>query len=114
MLLAASTALSKDWLSYRLIYRFMIITASALTAIHSLTDFTPLFDIIVDKIIGAPQEILAPSRVGLMIMLPWTFSIAYRRFHQGILIRYGYSKAVGVRTVIRLSANVIVLISGYL
>ncbi len=114
MLLAASTALSKDWLSYRLIYRFMIITASVLTAIHLLTAFTPLFDIVVDKIIGAPQEILAPSRIGLMIMLPWTFSIAYRRFHQGILIRYGYSKAVGVGTVIRLSANVIVLISGYL
>lgn len=114
MLLAASTALSKDWLSYRLIYRFMTITASILTAVHALVAFTPLYDIVVDQIIGAPQEILAPSRIGLMIMLPWTFSIAYRRFHQGILIRYGFSKAVGVGTVIRLSANVIVLISGYL
>ncbi len=67
----------------------------------------------VDKIIGVPQEIINPSRIGLMIMLPWTFSIAYRRFHQGILIRFGYSRAVGVGTVIRLSANVIVLLIGY-
>lgn len=113
MLLAASTALSKDWHSYRLIYRFMIITASVLTGVHLLVAFTPLYFFVVDKIIGVPQEIINPSRIGLMIMLPWTFSIAYRRFHQGILIRFGYSRAVGVGTVIRLSANVIVLLIGY-
>jgi hypothetical protein len=113
MLLAASTALSKDWHSYRLIYRYMIISACVLTGIHLLTAFTPLYDFVVDRLIGAPQEILAPSRIGLMIMLPWTFSIAYRRFHQGILIRFGYSKAVGAGTVIRLCTNVIILLSGY-
>ncbi len=42
MLLAASTALSKDWHSYRLIYRFMIITASVLTGVHLLVAFTPV------------------------------------------------------------------------
>lgn len=113
MLLAASTALSNDRLSFRLIYRFMLITASVLTVIHLLVAFTPLYFWVVEEVIGAPDEILAPSRTGLMIMLPWTFSIAYRRFHQGILIRYGYSKAVGVGTVIRLGANVLILMAGY-
>ncbi len=114
MLLAASTALSKDWQSYRLIYRFMIITASLLTGLHILIAFTPIYYFVVDNIIGAPQEILAPSRIGLMIMLPWTLSIAYRRFHQGVLIRFGFSKAIGVGTVVRLSANALVLLSGYM
>lgn len=113
MLLAASTALSNDRLSFRVIYRFMLITASVLTVIHLLVAFTPLYFWVVEEVIGAPDEILAPSRTGLMIMLPWTFSIAYRRFHQGILIRYGYSKAVGVGTVIRLGANVLILMAGY-
>ena len=113
MLLAASTALSKDWASYRLIHRFMRNTSLALTVAHLLVAFTPLYYVAVDKIIGAPAEIIEPARIGLMIMLPWTWSIAYRRFHQGILIQFGHSQAVGWGTVIRLSVNALVLLSGY-
>jgi hypothetical protein len=50
----------------------------------------------------------------LMIMTPWTFSIAYRRFNQGVLIRFDRSKAVGIGTAVRLSVDLIVLVSGYL
>ncbi|MBS3750984.1 MAG: hypothetical protein KGY39_05685, partial [Anaerolineales bacterium] len=87
MLLAASTALSKDWSSYRKIRKFMMISGASLTAIHALIAFTPLYDLISSQIIGAPQEIISPARTGLMIMLPWTWAIAYRRFNQGVLIR---------------------------
>jgi hypothetical protein len=65
-------------------------------------------------IIGAPQEIVEPARLGLMIMTPWAWSIAYRRFNQGVLIRTGHSKSVGLGTVVRLSANLIVLTIGYM
>jgi hypothetical protein len=50
----------------------------------------------------------------LMIMLPWTWAIAYRRFHQGVLIRFEHSRAIGVGTGIRISANLLVLTIGYL
>ena len=56
---------------------------------------------------GIPHEIIQPARMGLMIMTPWTWSIAYRRFHQGMLIRFGHSKAVSTGTLIRLSADLI-------
>ena len=49
-----------------------------------------------------------------MIMTPWTWSIAYRRFNQGVLIRFGHSRAVGVGTAIRLTADLTVLGAGYL
>jgi hypothetical protein len=48
-----------------------------------------------------------------MLMTPWTWSIAYRRFNQGVLIRFNRSKSVGVGTVIRLTADLIVLMVGY-
>jgi hypothetical protein len=48
-----------------------------------------------------------------MIMTPWTWSIAYRRFNQGVLIRYNHSRAVGVGTVIRLTADLTVLLIGF-
>jgi hypothetical protein len=114
MLLSASTALSKDWGSYLKIRRFMMVTSAIMTFIHFLIAFTPLYDLIAVHIMGAPAEIIESGRIGLRIMLPWTWSIAYRRFHQGILIRFEHSRAIGVGTGIRISANLFVLILGYL
>lgn len=113
MLLAASTALSKDEPSYQLIRRFMLITASALTGLHILIAFTPLYYFVAKSLLGAPEVIVEPGRIGLMIMTPWTFSIAYRRFNQGVLIRFNHSKKVGVGTIVRLTADLIVLVIGY-
>ena len=113
MLLAASTALSKDWNSYRKLYRFMMVSGAGLTVLHILVAFTPLYYVVVETILGAPQEIVEPARTGLMIMTPWTWSIAYRRFHQGVLIRFDHSKAVGVGTAVRLGTDLIVLTIGF-
>ncbi len=114
MLLAASTALSKDWDSYLKLRRFMTRAGALLTALHILVAFTPLYYVVVAQLIGAPAEIIEPARVGLMIMTPWTWSIAYRRFNQGVLIRFGRSRAVGFGTVLRLTADGLVLLLGYL
>jgi hypothetical protein len=114
MLLAASTALSKDWPSYLKLRRFMMAAGGSLTALHALIAFTPLYYFVVETIIGAPQEIVEPGRIGFMLMLPWTWSIAYRRFNQGVLIRFGHSRTISVGTVIRLSADVLVLTVGFL
>ena len=113
MLLAASTALSKDWPSFVMIRRFMMISSSILTVLHILIAFTPLYYVIVEDLFGAPQAIVEPARIGLMIMIPWTWAIAYRRFHQGMLIRFGHSRTVSTGTLIRLCADLLVLAIGY-
>lgn len=104
MLLAASTALAKDLASYRLMYRLMMLTGGALALLHAALAFTPLFDLVIVPLLDPPAEIIEPSRLGLRIMLPFTWSIAYRRYHQGLLIRFGQSVAVTVGTVLRLVA----------
>ena len=114
MLLAASVALSKDWPSYLKIRRFMITAGAILTGLHILVAFTPLYDIVVAHVMGVPDEIIEPGRLGLRIMTPWTWAIAYRRFNQGVMIRFGHSDAVGVGTLVRLSTDAIVLAVGYL
>ncbi len=112
MLLAASTALSKDLTSYKKIYRFMMWTGLITTLLHAVFAFTPLFDFIVGKVMQVPPVIIEPSRIGMKIMLPWTWSIAYRRYHQGVLIRFGHSKAISIGTALRLTANAVALIIG--
>lgn len=114
MLLAASTALSKDWQSYKTLRRYMMTMGAVLTGLHIFIAFTPLYDVVVLQIMGAPQEIIEPARIGLRLMTPWTWSIAYRRFNQGVLIRFGHSQTVGVGTLVRLASDGLVLTIGYL
>ena len=109
MLLAASTAVVRDWASYRVVRRFMFTTSLSLTGLHALIAFTPLYDLVVTGLLGVPDEVREPARIGLQIMLPWTFSIAYRRTQQGVLIRNGHSRAVGIGTAVRLTATALVL-----
>ncbi len=114
MLLGASTALSKDWASYRLGWKYMMGSGALLTALHAAVAFTPLYDWVVVRGLGVPQAVVEPARLGLRLMLPWTWSIAYRRYHQGVLIRFGRSWVVGVGTGVRLLADATVLGLGYL
>jgi len=114
MLLSASTALSKDWPSYRKVWKFMMTTSAGLTALHLLVAFTPLYYVIVRGLLSVPEEIIEPARIGLIIMTPWTWSIAYRRFHQGVLIRFGHSRQVSIGTAVRLGTDLVMLLAGYL
>ncbi len=104
MLLTASTALAKDLASYRLMHRFMVLAGLLLTVIHALVAFTPLLDLLVLPVLGTPEIVREPARIGLMLMLPWSWAIAYRRFHQGLLIRHDRSRHVTIGTVLRLAA----------
>ncbi len=112
MLLVASTALARDLQSFRLIRRFMLGAGLVLTAVHALVAFTPLYDLVAARLLGAPRETLAAGRVGLALMLPWSGSIAYRRFYQGVLIRHDRSRPIVIGTLLRLGANVVVLAVG--
>jgi len=112
MLLAASTALSRDRASYARLRRFTHAAGAGLTALHVVVAFTPLYDAIAGGLLGAPPEVLEPARLGLRVMTPWTWSIAYRRFNQGVLIRFGHSRAVGLGTAVRLGTDLTVLALG--
>lgn len=112
MLLAASTALCRDRVAHRLVHRVMMAAGGALTGVHALVAFTPLFDALARDLLGVPDDVLEPARLGLRVMLPWTWCIAYRRFHQGLLIRAGRSRPVALGTIVRLGANATVLVAG--
>jgi hypothetical protein len=113
MLLSASTALCVDHDAYRKIRRFMHGLSAALTVLHIVIALSPLYHLLVVNVLHAPPEIVEPGRIGFILMIPWTWAIAYRRFNQGVLIRFGRSLTVGVGTLIRLCANGVVLTVGF-
>lgn len=109
-MLATSTALSKDWVAFRLLRRFTIHWAILLTVVTALVSFTPLFDVVVGRWLGVEPEVAYWVRPGMQIMLLWSAAIAWRRFLQGVLIRFKQTRRVAWGTAVRLvfSAGVVV------
>lgn len=105
MMLAASTRLSSSWSRYAAVMRYGHVMCAVLTGIHALIAFTPLYDVVAVDVLGSDPAVVEPGRVGLMIMLPWTWAIGYRRAQQGVLIRFERSGVVGQGTLVRLLAS---------
>ncbi len=112
MMLVASTALCKDWPAYRLMRNFMLTVGGSLTLLHIILAFSPVYDVVVTVLLGAPESIWEPARTGLQLMTPWTMAIAVRRFFQGLIIRGGRTRLVGLGTLIRLGVSASVLLVG--
>ncbi len=109
MLLAASTALSKDWASYRKLQRFTLWLGASLTLLHLIVTVTPIYDVITRDLLQVPEAVIEPARLGLLFLTPWSLAIAYRRFQHGVMIRYGHSEVVGQTTFLRLVTVAVVL-----
>ena len=106
MLLATSNALSRDRQSFQLLWRFMLALNLLITIIALLMAFTPLLDLYLGSLLQIPPHIVEATRPGMKIMVLWGAFIGFRRFYQGLIIRYGATKYVGYGTVLR------VLVSG--
>ncbi len=112
-LLATSTALSKDRASYLLLRKFTFHWMISLTAITILLAFTPLFELVFIELMAVPKEVAEWIRPGLRIMTFWSAAIAWRRFLQGIMIRYDQTRKVAWGTLVRLisSAGTVILLA---
>jgi len=112
MLLAASTALASDKNAYNKLFKYMWIMSGVLSLIHVLVAFTPIFNWVASELLQVPAELHEPGRIGLQIMTPWTVMIAWRRLNQGVMIKYGNSRAVAMGTAIRLTSLLTILTIG--
>lgn len=102
MLLTTSTALARGPQSYRMLRKFTGHLMWGTTLLHVLIGWTPLFDVVVRGWMGVPEGIVEPVRLGMRIMILWSAAIAWRRFKQGVMIRFGLTRFVGTGTIVRL------------
>jgi hypothetical protein len=113
MLLTAGTALSRGGLSYRRLLLFSHLLIAGLTALHLLIALTPLYDLILLRLIGVPEEIAALGRGAFLVVTPWTAGVGYRRLWQGVLIRHHRTGVVPITIALRLAVTAGLLILGY-
>lgn len=107
-LLATSTALIKDRATFLLLRRFTLHWMVALTAVSVLIAYTPLFDLVVLRLLHTPTEVAVWIRPGLKMMIFWSAAIAWRRFLQGVLIHFGQPSKMAWGTAVRLLATILI------
>ena len=108
-LLSTGTALTVDIGHYRKILGYIHWMSAILVGLHLLFALTPLLDFVVASLLSVPEEIVEPSRRAFLLMTPWAPAIAYRRYFQGVLIRYGKSRVVPITMIARVVALAAVL-----
>jgi hypothetical protein len=116
MMLSASTALVKDRESFVKLRNFTYALNTILTAFQVLILVTPAFDFVALRVIGLPEPVARLTHRALVVLLPWAGAIGYRRFYQGLFIRYDMSRRVAYGTVVRLitmSATALILYRFY-
>ena len=104
MMMSASTALVKDYHSFKQLRKFNYILSLCLTATMIVFILPPIFYFVTEDLIGLPREVSYLTHLAVMILIPWPGAIGYRRFYQGILIRNNLTRLVAYGTIIRLTS----------
>ncbi|GIV06970.1 MAG: hypothetical protein KatS3mg017_0172 [Fimbriimonadales bacterium] len=108
MLLATAIALVQGRESFWAVLRFVLTLMIGLTVLTALIAFTPLYDWVALRVLGLPDRVAQTGRGAMQVMLFWTAAIGWRRFLQGVLVRYGGARFVSWGTAIRLVSIVAV------
>ena len=112
MLLDASVARSIDGEAFRLMRRFTLLLGLIVTAVGLLVSLTPLYTLIVEGLMNIPEDVAARARPTMQILAFWPLPIAWRRAHQGVLIRANRTGMVTVATGVRLVTLAAALFGG--
>ena len=103
MIMSAATALVKDNFSFKKLRNFTYIINGVITGLMIIFLIPSIFNFVAIDLISLPKEVADLTYVACIILLPWPGTIGYRRFYQGIMIRYNHTRRVAYGTVIRLT-----------
>lgn len=104
MIMSASTALVKDRLSFIKLRNFTYFINTIITLLMLVFLLPDIFFFISIDLIALPKEVADLTYKAFFILIPWPGTIGYRRFYQGIMIRYNLTRRVAYGTIIRITA----------
>jgi len=114
MLLDTSVARSVNREAFAIIRRITVILGLLVVVLGVVVPLTPLYDLIVVNLMNIPADIAARARPTQLILAFWPLPIAWRRAHQGALIRAGHTAIITTATGIRLVALTSGIVGGLL
>ncbi len=112
MLLHASSTVAANAKSRQALWRFMLLAGGSLSLLLGLLAVPLVFDLVGTRFLGIPIALAATVQQVLLLMVLWPWSIAWRRYFQGLLIHHGNSRAIASASIARLVTMAIVLAIG--
>jgi progressive ankylosis protein len=113
MILHASNALAPNPDSRKALWRFVLLAGSVLSGLLFLLSVPIVFSIVGDGWLGIPPALSPIARMVLLLMGPWAFAIAWRRYFQGLLIYHGRAKAIAKASLWRLGTIALIMGVGF-
>lgn len=107
-LLTTSTTLGTSAPAYRSIRRFTLWLMALTGIVHAVVALTPLYDLVTKGLLKWPHEVAEAGRVPMACLIPWSPAIGWRRHVQGMLIRAGQTRLIGVGTGLRMATIALV------
>jgi len=98
MLLDTSVARSVNREAFAIIRRITVILGLLVVVLGVVVSLTPLYDLIVVNLMNIPADIADRARPTQLILAFWPLPIAWRRAHQGVLIRAGHTAIITTAT----------------
>jgi progressive ankylosis protein len=114
LIMSAATALVKEKHSFFKLRNFTYSINIIITVVMLVFLIPSIFYFVVEGLIGLPKNVADLTYIATIVLLPWPGAIGYRRFYQGILIRYNHTRKVAYGTIIRLTSMAITALGFYL
>jgi len=113
MLLHASNAFAPWNASRAALKRFMILSSTLLSATLAVLCIPSVFNLTINSILNLPPETATLASEVLVFFILWPAAIAWRRYYQGLLIRYHCAKSVAAAGFLRLGVVALILAVGF-
>ena len=114
MLLDAVVARGVDQRSFALMRRYTVYWCAALVAVASCVAFTPLGRLLLRSVLGVDPAVAHEAQRALSVLIIWPAAVAWRRIHQGVLIRVGQTRVIAYAVGLRLTSVLSVITLGVL
>lgn len=101
-LLTTSTTLATDAARVATVQRFALQMMAWCTVVHATFALTPVFGWVMSAM-AIPDSVAAALHVPMIIMIPWSACIGWRRWRQGIMIRQQVTRPITIGTSLRLA-----------
>jgi len=101
-LLSTATTLAKDRSHNEVLRKYVMLLIAWVTFAHAMFVLTPIYSFVTLKVLSFPPAVADQARPGLCVMIPWAGFIGWRRYLQGILIRFHRTKLISYGTFLRI------------
>ncbi len=107
MLMSASTAMVKSRQSYIKLRNFSFFLIIILTLLILVILMKPVYHFIFVERLKLDERLQDVVYYAIAGLIPWSGAIGYRRFYQGIIIKYGKTRLVALGTFTRMSTIIV-------